>query len=304
MGAEARRGGGLRLAAPWQHYVLHLRPRSWPIVAGHMAAGFFVGRGPGLGATAGGDWGRMAAGAVLWVVLLNGGTLALNAAHDRDEGDIGYLRRPPPPPRDLALAAELLMLIGLGLAPWLGWGFAAAYAACFAMSLLYSVPPIRLKARAGFDLLINALGYGSLTFVAGHLLSGAGRGESALRLGAAYFLLYVAFYPLTQLYQMEEDRERGDRTLVIALGRRRALRLAAGGLVAAFALFAWEAGVFRPPASPRAAFLGAAFLAWLAVLVPWLARGERYAEQKGMYRALKAWGLTDFAVAVCAVAFA
>ena len=41
-------------------------------------------------------------GLALWVVCLNGGTLALNSAFDRDEGDIAYLRRPPPPPRYLA----------------------------------------------------------------------------------------------------------------------------------------------------------------------------------------------------------
>ena len=41
-------------------------------------------------------------GLVLWVVCLNGGTLALNSAFDRDEGDIAYLRRPPLPPRHLA----------------------------------------------------------------------------------------------------------------------------------------------------------------------------------------------------------
>jgi len=288
-------------AAPLRHYLLHLRPRSWAVVGGHLAVGFAVGRGPDLWATCGTGWWRLAGGAVLWTLFLNGGTLALNAAHDRDEGDIGYLDSPPPVPRDLALAAELLMVIGLGLAPLAGGAFAVAYAACFVMSLLYSVPPIRLKARAGFDLLINALGYGSLTFLAGYFLAAGRNGMGVLRLGGAYFLLYVTFYPLTQLYQMEEDLQRGDRTLAIALGRRGALWLALAAAVGAFGVFAWQSDVFRRPV--RAALLGAAFVGWLLVLVPWLVRGERYPEQRGMYRALKAWGVTDLVVALNAVLF-
>jgi len=288
-------------SAPLWHYLLHLRPRSWGVVAGHLAVGFVVGRGADLWATSGAGWWRLAGGAVLWTVLLNGGTLALNAAHDRDQGDIGYLDSPPPVPRDLALTAELLMVIGLGLAPLAGGAFAVAYAACFVMSLFYSVPPIRLKARAGFDLLINALGYGSLTFLAGYFLAAGGNGMGALRLGGGYFLLYVTFYPLTQLYQMDEDRERGDRTLAIALGRRRVLGLALASAAGAFGVFAWQGDVFVKPV--RAALLGAAFLSWLVVLVPWLLRGERYPEQRGMYRALKAWGVTDLVVALNAVFF-
>ena len=58
-------------------------------------------------------------GIVLWVVCLNGGTLALNSAFDRDEGDVAYLKRPPPPPRHLAAFSLGLMGAGqlLALAP-------------------------------------------------------------------------------------------------------------------------------------------------------------------------------------------
>ena len=56
-------------------------------------------------------------GLALWVVCLNGGTLALNSAFDRDEGDIAYLRRPaaaaPPSRRG---SASALMALGQILA--------------------------------------------------------------------------------------------------------------------------------------------------------------------------------------------
>src|SRR2546430_2867318 len=34
----------------------------------------------------------------IWVICLNGGTLAINSVFDKDEGDIGYLVAPPPIP--------------------------------------------------------------------------------------------------------------------------------------------------------------------------------------------------------------
>jgi 4-hydroxybenzoate polyprenyltransferase len=45
-------------------------------------------------------------------------------------------------------------------------------------------------------------------------------------LGAATAtLLILALYPLTQLYQVDEDRARGDRTLAVVLGPRRCFGL-------------------------------------------------------------------------------
>ena len=50
----------------------------------------------------------------LWVVFLNGGTLAINSVFDKDEGDIGYLVVPPPLPRYLlafSVGMELAILV-------------------------------------------------------------------------------------------------------------------------------------------------------------------------------------------------
>src|SRR5690606_15305030 len=104
---------------------------------------------------------------------LNGGTLAINSAFDRDEGDIGYLDAPPPVPRHLLAFGMALMALGqLAAIVALPRSFAAVYGACFVMSVLYSVPPFRWKAVAGLDLVINALGFGALTAYAGWTLAG------------------------------------------------------------------------------------------------------------------------------------
>ena len=104
--------------------------------------------------------------------VFNGGTLALNSAFDRDEGDIAYLRNPPPPPERLALFSLGLMVVGQLAALALPPLFGALYGLCFALSVLYSVPPFRLKAVAGVDWLINMIGFGTLTPLAGWATTG------------------------------------------------------------------------------------------------------------------------------------
>ncbi|MGH7592960.1 MAG: hypothetical protein ACRELE_03790, partial [Gemmatimonadales bacterium] len=63
-------------------YLLHLRPAQWPVLAAHTALGWLL--AAGLHRPDAQAWLGIAA----WVVLLNGGTLALNSAFDRDTADI------------------------------------------------------------------------------------------------------------------------------------------------------------------------------------------------------------------------
>lgn len=294
---------GYRVLGPALDYLLHLRPAEWPIVAGHFLTGSALALGlSGLMRSAGAA--PALVGAFAWVVLLNGGTLAINSAFDRDTGDIAYLRRPPPPPRGLFPFGLALMLAGLGLAWPLGGNFRAAYGVCFALSVLYSVPPARLKARAGFDWVINLVGFGALTPFAGWAASGVPLTEAGLLVVLGFAALFGSIYPLTQLYQLEEDQRRGDRTLATALGVRRSLLLAHAMAVLAFLLFAQSAsrsGWEGTSGLGRAAVLLLAAAAWAAVLVPWLVRADLLRPEdhhRGMYRALWAWALTDVAVLV------
>jgi 4-hydroxybenzoate polyprenyltransferase len=299
------RDAGYRLLGPRLDYLLHLRPAEWPIMAAHTAVGYLL--AVGLAGAARGE--RLApalVGLALWVVCLNGGTLALNSAFDRDEGDIAYLRRPPPPPRYLAASSLALMAAGQVAAFRLPQPFPMLYAMCFVLSVAYSVPPLRLKAVAGADWLINMWGFGTFTPAAGWAATGisidAARGLVLL----AFCPLFAALYPLTQLYQVEEDVRRGDRTLASALGIRRSLTAALAAAALAFVVFAaagiragWRAGA---PDRWRWAALAVALLAWAAVLLPWRARWESWgpaAHERGMYRALGAWAVTDL-VAVLA----
>ncbi|MBA2685958.1 MAG: UbiA family prenyltransferase [Gemmatimonadaceae bacterium] len=284
-------------------YVLHMRPREWPIMIAHTTVGFALAQG--IGNTVHGvRAGALAIGLAVWVLLLNGGTLAINSAYDNDEGDIGYLDAPPKPPRHLALFGFALMLAGQAIALALvRRGFAIAYAICFAMSLLYSVPPARLKAVAGADWIINMIGFGTLTPYAGWALTRLSLSASGAWALGGFAPLFAALYPLTQLYQLEEDRARGDRTLALVLGVRASLAVSIVSLCAAFACFARSSSLstHASGAAYSGTALAIAAAAWLAVLIPWIARAPWMAPQahkRGMYAALLAWAVTDIAVLI------
>ena len=285
-----------RVLGPLLPYVLHLRPAEWPIMAAHTALGWLLATGftaPDRLATV---------GLLAWVVALNGGTLALNSAFDRDDDDVAYLRQPPPVPAGLAVVAMALMLAG-ALATWgAPTGFRWAYLVCLVMSVLYSVPPIRLKAVGGVDWLINLVGFGTISPYAGWALSGRPLTPVASIIFVAFGALFAAFYPLTQLYQMDVDRERGDRTLALRLGVGRSLVVALLGVGITFGMLAgaaWASGWGGREAWLRWGLLGLAGTAWIVVLGPWYLRGRGWStteHQRGMYHALAAWALTDIAV--------
>jgi 1,4-dihydroxy-2-naphthoate octaprenyltransferase len=111
----------------------------------------------------------------------------------------------------------------------------------------------------------------------------------------SYFLLFGALYPATQIYQMEEDRGRGDRTLAILMGESLSLGLATVLALAAHLWFAW--GTLQLGRGPLPLLLSLA--AWMGVFLPWWVRWRRMTpaqHQTGMYRCLAAWAVTDLSL--------
>ncbi len=289
-----RRWGYRLLPGDAFSYILHLRPAEWPIMAGHTILGYVLAVGI-RGAWTGERLPPALLGLAVWVIFLNGGTLAINSVFDKDEGDIGYLNAPPPLPRHLLAFSVALLAGGQLLAFALPPAFRVAYAICFVLSILYSVPPFRFKAVAGVDWVINMWGFGTLTPFAGWAATGRPLDAGHALVLLAFCPLFAGLYPLTQLYQMEEDRRRGDRTLALLLGLRASLGVAIACTALAFALFGWAAAVL----DVRAWLLVVPLVAWLAVLLPWYRRREALlagGHQRGMYQALVAWAVTDLVV--------
>ena len=293
---------GYKLLGPRFDYVLHLRPAEWPIMAGHTLLGALLALG--LARAASGERiGGVLLGLVLWVVALNGGTLAINSAFDKDEGDVAYLRRPPRPPTGLFPFGLGLMVAGLLVSLVLPRPYTWLYLACLVMSVLYSVPPMRLKAVAGADWIINLLGFGTLTPLAGWASTGEGLTVWGWFLVWGFGALFAGLYPLTQLYQFDEDEQRGDRTFALILGKRRSTGVSIGSVTVAFGLFvaAARAAGWTAGDAARWAALVVGYIAWVAVLVPWYRRAEEWEparHQRAMYLALGAWAVTDVAVLI------
>jgi lycopene elongase/hydratase (dihydrobisanhydrobacterioruberin-forming) len=115
----------------------------------------------------------------------------------------------------------------------------------------------------------------------------------------AFCPLFAALYPLTQLYQYEEDRARGDRTLALVLGMRMSLLLAiARDADRVRAARGWRSRRFgRPLVAEHAADRARRLACRASALVP--APPDRMTpaqHKRGMYAALHAWAVTDVAV--------
>jgi 4-hydroxybenzoate polyprenyltransferase len=191
----------------------------------------------------GGGWSwRIAVAFVALHVFLYGGTTAFNSYFDRDRGPVGGLAKPPPVSSQLLPFSLAMKGIG-GLLAWVVDPlFFWIYAAFVVLSLAYSHPRVRLKARPVLSVVVVGFGQGILAFLGAWV---ANRGELASVLSrdgilgvSAATLVVVGLYPLTQLFQVEEDRGRGDRTIAVAWGPHASFRLSlacllAGGLLLA-----------------------------------------------------------------------
>jgi 4-hydroxybenzoate polyprenyltransferase len=282
------------LPAHWVPYVLHLRLRGAPIVIAQMSVGFLLANGLRFDPDALSRW---VLAALSWAVMGSGGTLALNSAFDQDEGDIAFLHNPPKPPRLLSIFALGVMAVGLVIALFIGVRFVVAYLICFVMSVLYSVPPFRMKSRPGADMLISATGYGAMTIYSGWAALGLPLIPPIKNVVAGFFCLLAAWYPLTQFYQVEEDRRRGDRTLTLSIGKRNGLILATVATLAGFVFLGAE--IVLRYWGLRSIGVALGFLAWAATLVHWWCHWremDTLYERTGMYRLVWAFAVTQAGV--------
>ena len=148
------------------------------------------------------------------------------------------------------------------------------YGLMFGLFVAYSHPAIRLKKRPARALVTVAVGQGVLGFSAGWLTAQPHWttlvSSVAIAGGVAATLLTTGLYPLTGLYQVEEDRARGDRTAAVAWGVQRCFGLATGLLGAAGCVLLIV--VTRRYGASQVALLVPFYAALLALLVSWWRR--------------------------------
>lgn len=166
--------------------------------------------------------GRTTVGFLLVHLGLYPGANAYNTAYDQDTGPIGGLASPPSVPRGLALGSMALQAAGAALAPLVGWTFAGAYVALWGIFTAYSHPRTRWKRSPWLSTPAIVGGQGGLGWLLGWTAAGGAwplTGGDAWSLAAACAAV-AALYPFTQVYQLEADAARRDRTLAAVLGIR------------------------------------------------------------------------------------
>jgi 4-hydroxybenzoate polyprenyltransferase len=175
---------------------------------------------------------------IIWVFiilhfLLYPASNAYNSYFDKDEKSIGGLRNPPPVTRGLyylALSFDLLAII-IGYVK-INFTFTVMLLVYGLVSKAYSHPAIRLKKYAITSLVITGLFQGLFTFMMCYVGLNNFPIESVFRAdvilpGLLTSLMLWANYPITQVYQHDEDQKRGDLTFSLLLGIRNTFYFAA-----------------------------------------------------------------------------
>jgi 1,4-dihydroxy-2-naphthoate octaprenyltransferase len=171
----------------------------------------------------GGPWQNVFLVFIVLHLLLYPASNGYNSYFDRDEGSIGGLRKPPPVTKDLYWVSLILDLAAMLLGLIISWQFALMILVYGLVSKAYSHPGIRLKRYPWTGWMVAGFFQGFFTFmmiVLGVLGWGFHHLGQPKLLAAAMLssILLWGSYPMTQVYQHQEDLERGDITLSLRLG--------------------------------------------------------------------------------------
>lgn len=146
-----------------------------------------------------------------------------NSYFDKDEKSIGGLRNPPKVSQGLYYLSLVFFAISLVLGALINWQFAGMLLVYSLVSMAYSHPSIRLKKYPFISWVVAGFFQGYFTYA----MTYAGLNDFGWEVlykshvfvpGLLTSVMLWGSYPLTQIYQHEEDSKRGDITLSIKLG--------------------------------------------------------------------------------------
>jgi 1,4-dihydroxy-2-naphthoate octaprenyltransferase len=178
-------------------------------------------------------------------LLLYPASNAFNSYFDKDEQSIALLKHPPKVTRQLYFVSLMLDMAAIVLAViFVNKEFAILILIYGLISKAYSHPSIRLKKYpiAGWIIVVVFQGFftflmcyqGINAFPFENLFS-----EKVLTAASLTSLLLCGSYPLTQVYQHDEDKRHGDTTLSMLLGVPRTFHFATFFFVIAGAGFVY-----------------------------------------------------------------
>jgi 4-hydroxybenzoate polyprenyltransferase len=145
-----------------------------------------------------------------------------NSYQDRDEGSIGGLKQPPKVTKELLHLVIVFDVLAIVLSLFLSSLFAFMVVVYLFVSKAYSYKGIRLKKYPLISTATVTVFQGAYTFVMVQVGIGVTLSELVQSPNYLFALVSTLFlcgsYPLTQIYQHQEDDSRGDRTLSLLLG--------------------------------------------------------------------------------------
>ena len=226
---------GCKTSSAWGRFLRHLRLQFQFTLAPIFLLGFSLsGAAPDL---------ALLALFLLLHVGLYGGATAYNSYYDRDEGPIGGMKYPLPVSsleRDGGLGLQVLALIGMVF--WNPLVLMEGLSMVL-LGIAYSHPRWRWKAKPLLSLLIVAFGQGLLPFLMGFCAASSSRDPiapaSLWMTAVAVVFIISGLYPLTQVYQIDEDRQRGDQSFAVYVGVRGVFRTAIILVGAGMGLLVW-----------------------------------------------------------------
>jgi chlorophyll synthase len=188
------------------------------------------------------DWPRLLVGAVVMGPLLWLALLAINDAYDLP-GDLLNPRKSKSPLLDgrvsLAAAKRIALVAGIAaiaVGLLVGVVFTLGVVLALVLGWAYSVPPVRLKTRAGFDVAVNSLALGTFGPLAGWAAVNPDLSNFPWLMALQGTLAAIGLYLPTTLADLEADRAAGYRTIAVRLGASTTYRLGFAFWIAAAGL--------------------------------------------------------------------
>jgi 1,4-dihydroxy-2-naphthoate octaprenyltransferase len=193
------------------HFLLHLRLHYQLLIlsGGYLLGGFMAGE---MNTTQ--YWAQF----LNVHVLLFGGATAYNSWWDKDTGPIGGLKNPPQMNRWMHPVSLLFMFVGLWFAMSVGWAFSALFFVSLILFWLYSTPLARWKSRPLLSLLAISISTGFNSVLMGTLAAGGAIALVTVLSAVGASLILLSLYPVSQIFQIEEDTRRRDQTFVLVYG--------------------------------------------------------------------------------------
>lgn len=172
------------------------------------------------------EWPRLIVGAVVMGPLVWLAVLAVNDAYDLPSDRLNPRKAKSPlldgritlrAAKRLAFAAAVA---AVGLSLHVGIVFALGVLLAVLLGYAYSVPPVRLKTRAGFDVAVNALALGAFGPLAGWAAVNPDLSDFPWLMGLQGTLAAIGLYLPTTLADLEADRAAGYQTVAVRFGPR------------------------------------------------------------------------------------